>query len=173
MIDAVYALNKLGLKPGMSVSRAISKIGLDLNDCTDPLIAANKIISSFGGSPVSMPIQADIIAKALIEQAIIFGEEFDCEKAYAVAITKFQKIENTMPYVFAGSTEDMAPAKRPVAKEPRGGDKKARALEIYNKERGGPTPRPNGEIATMIAKELDITYANAYYYVSRVFAKYK
>lgn len=169
MIDSVYALNKLGLKPGMSITRAITKLGLDFNECTDPLIAANKVITSFGGQPSSMPIQADIIAKALVEQAILTGSDYDPEKAFKIALDKFAKVERTMPYVFAGSTEDKSPKTRAEVKEPRGGDKKAKALEIFNREKG----KTSGEIAQMIATEIDMTYANAYYYVSRVFAKYK
>jgi len=34
-----------------------------------------------------------------------------------------------------------------------------------NKDKG------NGEIAKLIATELEITYANAYYYVTRVFVR--
>ena len=169
MIDSVYVLNKLGFQPGMSVSRAINKLGLDFNECTDPLIAANKVITSFGGQPSSMPIQADIIAKAMVEQAILTGSEYDPEQAFKIALEKFAKIERTMPYVFAGSTEDKSPTTRTEVKESRGGDKKVRALEIFNREKG----KSSGEIAQAIAAELDITYANAYYYVSRVFAKYK
>jgi len=50
-------------------------------------------------------------------------------------------------------------------KVPKVNDKKVAAHRIFdaNREKG------NGEIATMIAGELEITYANAYYYVTRVF----
>ena len=46
-------------------------------------------------------------------------------------------------------------------------DKKAKALEIFeaNKSLG------NSDIAKKIAAELEITFANAYYYVTRVFSK--
>lgn len=169
MIDSVYALNKLGFKPGMSVTRAINKLGMDFGECTDPLVAANKVISSFGGTPVSQPIQADIIAKALVEQAIVTGTEYDPERATKIALEKYAKIERTMPFVFAGSSESKTPENLTAVKESRGGDKKQKALEIFNREKG----KTSGEIAQAIAAELDITYANAYYYVSRVFAKYK
>lgn len=165
MFDPVYALEKLGLQPSMSVSRAISKIGLDISESNDPLRAANKIITALNGLPVANPIHADIIAKALIEQAVIFGDSYSAEKAMAVANEKYDKIKRTMPYVFAGSSEDPTPKRNVEVKEKRGGDKKVRALEIFNREKG----KPNGEIAKMIAAELEITYANAYYYVTRVF----
>lgn len=163
MLDPVYTLNKLGLKPGMSVTRAITLIGLDINDSSSPLHAANKIITSLGGEPQAKPIQADIIAKALIEQAVIFGESYNAEKAMTAAKTKYDKIEKTMPYVFAGSEEQVGGTTE--VKSTRGGDKKVRALEIFNREKG----KSNGDIAKIIAAELEITYANAYYYITRVF----
>jgi hypothetical protein len=51
------------------------------------------------------------------------------------------------------------------AKQPKTNDKKVAAQKIFesNKDKG------NGEIAKLIASELEITYANAYYYVTRVF----
>lgn len=45
--------------------------------------------------------------------------------------------------------------------------KKVAALKLFeaNVDKG------SGEIARIIAKELEITYANAYYYVTRVFKR--
>lgn len=177
MIDAVYALNKLGLQPGMSVSRAISLIGTKIDDSSDPLRAANKIITSFGAQPVSNTIMANILAKALIEQAVLSGSSYDVEKSIAVASEKYLKIERTMPYVFAGSGEGSTPVlNKPVraggGKKSSGktNDKKTQALEIYNRESGkGLT---GTAIAKIIAEELEITVANAQYYVTRVFNKY-
>ena len=77
MIDSVYVLGKLGLKPGMSVTRAITAIGMRINDSTDQLKAANKIIISLGAKPVSNAAVADVIAKALIEQAVVRGEHYN------------------------------------------------------------------------------------------------
>jgi hypothetical protein len=62
-------------------------------------------------------------------------------------------------------------AKAPkAAKEPKEvkvNDIRVAALAIFeaNKEKG------NGEIAKMISAELKITYANAYYYVTRAFKR--
>lgn len=47
----------------------------------------------------------------------------------------------------------------------RSNDKKAAALRVFEANRG----KGQGEIARLIAAELEITYANAYYYVTRVF----
>ena len=62
MLDAIYQLNKLGLRPGMSVSGAITKVGLDISESKDPLAAANRIIVQFGSKPVGNAIVADIFA---------------------------------------------------------------------------------------------------------------
>lgn len=169
MIDPVYTLNKLGLAPGMSVSRAITTIGLMFSESSNPLNAANKVIVSFGGNPVSTPLHADIIAKALIEQAVLFGPNYDSEQAAIVAADKFKKISATMPYLFAATDSSTTSENRAGTEKSHSNDKKVNALEIYNREKG----KAGGEIAKIIATELDITYANAYYYVSRVFAKYK
>lgn len=177
MIDAVYALNKLGLQPGMSVSRAIHVVGLQIDESSDPLRAANKIITSLGAKPVSNTIMANVLAKALIEQAVLSGDTYNAESAVAVAAEKYLKIERTMPYIFAGSGEGSTPV---LNKPIRGGvgkksagksnDKKTQALEIYNRESGkGLT---GTAIAKIIADELEITVANAQYYVTRVFNKY-
>lgn len=47
------------------------------------------------------------------------------------------------------------------------GDKKVRALEICDKNNS----LANGPLAQIVQKELSITYANAYYYVSRVWKR--
>lgn len=60
-----------------------------------------------------------------------------------------------------------AAAKAKVAKQPKTNDKKVAALRIFDAN----GDKNNGAIATIIAKELEITYANAYYYVTRVFKR--
>lgn len=168
MVDAVQVLNNLGLQPRMSVTRAISKIGLDIIESTSQLEAANRIITMLGGTPVSKPVQADIIAKAMVEYAVNNSEYYLPDEAVVYALQKYHKIERTMPYVFAGTTESQTPV-RGIVKEKKTNDVKSAALEIYNREKG----KSGTEIAKTIAAELDITFANAYYYVGRVFAKYK
>lgn len=168
-VNVVAALKKLDLQPGMSVTRAISKIGLDILESSNQLEAANRIIIMFGGTPVSKPVQADIIAKSLVECAINNSEYYLPEDAMVVALRKYHKIEKTMPYVFAGTTETQSPLREGTAKPPKVNDIKTLALDIYNREKG----KTSAEIAKIIAVELDITFANAYYYVGRVFAKYK
>lgn len=54
-----------------------------------------------------------------------------------------------------------------VAKEPKVNDKRVAALAIFEANKD----KSNGAIAQMIATELEITYANAYYYVTRAFKR--
>jgi len=54
-----------------------------------------------------------------------------------------------------------------VTKEPKVNDKKVAALRIFESN----TDKGNGTVAKMISEQLEITYANAYYYVTRVFKR--
>lgn len=59
-------------------------------------------------------------------------------------------------------------AKAPtVAKQPKENDKKVAAMRLFDAH----LDKNNGAIARIIAAELEITYANAYYYVTRVFKR--
>jgi hypothetical protein len=53
-------------------------------------------------------------------------------------------------------------------KTARVNDKKAAAQKLFDENKA---QLKNGEIAQRIAQELNITYANAYYYVTRVFKR--
>ena len=57
-------------------------------------------------------------------------------------------------------------AEKPV-KAPKENNKKIAALRLFEAN----PDKNNGAIARMIAAELEITYANAYYYVTRVFKR--
>lgn len=65
------------------------------------------------------------------------------------------------------SAKKIAKEKTVKVKEPKTNTKKQAAMRIFeaNKDKG------NGEIAKLISTELEITYANAYYYVTRVFVR--
>ena len=52
-------------------------------------------------------------------------------------------------------------------KQPKVNDKKVAAQFIFDANKD----KSNGFIARLIEKELEITYANAYYYVTRVFKR--
>ena len=57
-------------------------------------------------------------------------------------------------------------AEKPV-KEPKENNKKIAALRLFEAN----PEKNNGAVARLIAAELEITYANAYYYVTRVFKR--
>jgi hypothetical protein len=68
------------------------------------------------------------------------------------------------------AVEAEARANLPVQppKESKVNDKKEAALRVFNENK---STMSNGKIAKLIARELEITYANAYYYVTRVFKR--
>jgi len=169
-MDLNYAFNRIGIKPHTSVTRAISAAGVFFSSFSHPGVGPNKMITWLGGKPIGNPVEADIIAKALLEQAVLLGvENYNFEAAMAVAQQKLAKIRITMPYAFAGSEVNAVNVSKTASKRasPRGGDKKERARVVFDRESG----KSDGDIARIIAAELQITYANAYYYVSRVFKK--
>lgn len=167
VINGKQVLKQYGIKTD-SVVKAIQQVGEDIGLSSDPLSYANSIISDLGGSDQYDLASARIIAKALVEQAII-QPDYDRPEAIAVADSKLEKIKKTMPYVFnpdevASSTST---TRVKAIKSTKSNDKKDRAKAIFDANKD----KTNGEIAQMIASDLNITYANAYYYVSRVFKR--
>jgi hypothetical protein len=170
VINAKQVLKTYGIKEG-SVVRAIQQVGEDIGLSSDPLSYANSIISDLGGTDQYDLASARIIAKALVEQAMT-QEEYDRPEAVVIADTKLDKIRKTMPYVFAESEAaadqiSSTTTSRVKIKSVKTNDKKPKAKAIFDANKD----KTNGEIAQMIAAELEITYANAYYYVSRVFKR--
>lgn len=159
--------------------RAIQRAQEIISKANDPLAAANKIITAFGCTAVIDPNQARILAKGLAEQVVTQGLDYDPVKAMKIVAERYIKIERTMPWLFAGTAENKTPvtgiqvgsstSHKKVAKPKRGGDKKERALVIFNTYAGKNIA--DSDVAKDIAKQLDITFANAYYYVTRVFKK--
>lgn len=175
-VDIQKVFKDLKIDPAKSVHRAIQDVGLLLDNSSNRLNAANKLIVRLGASPVSNERQAEVLAKGLIEQAFLNGQLYNAADAIEVVNEKYTKLLGTMPYLYALNQSQYDTA-NPESAEPRasGGrakkgdanDKKAAALDIFLKNKD----KKAGEVAQLIADELDITYANAYYYVSRVFAK--
>lgn len=161
-VDAKQVLFDYGIKTS-SVGGAIKQIGDVIDDSRDPLSLTNSIINQLGGVDQYDIVSAKILAKALIEQAMT-QDTYDIEKATKVAEGKLDKIRKDMPYVFAKADEEQ-PQQAP--KPSSSGDKKSKAQAIFNANK----TLSNGEIAKLIQTELNITYANAYYYVSRVFKR--
>lgn len=158
-----------------SVNRALTSFNKWLDDDKNGRRhVCNRLISDLNCKPVVHPVDAEIFAKALIEQVILTGEDFDPETATIAANARVEKIKAKMPELYAGvevEAYDDTGMIKPSKKAKRAGratevnDKKANARAIWEKHQG----KPAGEIAKIIAAELKITYANAYYYVSRVF----
>jgi hypothetical protein len=167
VINSKQVLKQYGIKTD-SVVKAIQQVGEDIGLSSDPLSYANSIISDLGGSDQYDLASARIIAKALVEQAII-QPEYDRPEAIAVADSKLEKIKRTMPYVFNPDEVATSTSRTKVKaiKSGKSNDKKDRAKTIFDANKD----KTNGEIAQMIASDLNITYANAYYYVSRVFKR--
>lgn len=163
IVDAKQVLSDYGIKP-YSVGGAIKQIGDTIDDARDPLSLSNSIINQLGGVDQYDLVSAKIIAKALVEQAMV-QDPYDSSRATKVAEGKLEKIRKDMPYVFTKAEEESVSELTP--KQAATGDKKTKAQAIFNANKS----LSNGEIAKLIQDELKITYANAYYYASRVFKR--
>lgn len=163
-VDAKQVLIDYGIKTS-SVGGAIKQIGDTIDDSRDPLALSNSIINQLGGIDQYDLVSAKILAKALIEQAMV-QDPYNTEEATKAADGKLEKIRKDMPYVFIKAEEeaDTQPIKQQSSSS---NDKKAKAEVIFKANK----QLSNGDIAKLIQKELNITYANAYYYVSRVFKR--
>lgn len=85
--------------------------------------------------------------------------------APATAVAGTEKAKAKEP---AKAKTETKKSTKPAVKEAKEENaKKLKAKKIFDKN----TSKSAGEIAGMIAKELEITYSNAYYYVTRVFGK--
>ena len=172
-MNATKTLEKLQIPTNLTVHHAIAKAG-ELIDCTvHPLSKANSIIKEFGGEQTENIVEARLLAKALVEQAFYARDRFDAINILN-AVNKVKQVSNKMPFIYQTSdaVEQAAKPKTITTKDnvvrasKSNNDKKAKALEIYKTL---DSTISASEKAKIIAKQLEITYANAYYYVSRVF----
>lgn len=92
-----------------------------------------------------------------------FDQYLADKRAREVARTAAAEALDTVEQAQEVAKEKTVKAKAPKA--PRVNDKKEAARRIFDANKG----KGNGEIAKLISTELEITYANAYYYVTRVF----
>ena len=160
MVDVQSVFKKYEINPKGSINRAIVSVSDRISEASDPLALSNSIIKQLGCTPMSCNIDAPIIAKALIEQAILMQADYVPDAAFKVAEDKLNKMKVNHPYMFVMKEKQLeATANKPT------NDKKARALEIFEANRG----KKPSDVAKLIQVELGITFANAYYYVSRVF----
>ena len=165
MVDVQSVFKKYNINPNLSIHRSIQGVGTDISESSDPLLKSNQIICKLGGTAIVDPIEAPIIAKCMVEQAILFTLQhrtFDPKQAMELATIKVADMKVKHPYLFVMKESSMEAT---VKSAKRSGDKKARALEIFEANRG----KKASDVAKLIQVELGITFANAYYYVSRVF----
>lgn len=162
-----------------SVNRALASFNAKLDDDRQRKhTICNRMITELGCKAVEHPVDAETFAKTLIEQVILNGEDYVPERAAITASARVEKIRQRMPELYAMEVEVVGATPEEIKfggvksakKAKRAGrgdtnDKKSAAFEIYNKH----ADKPAGDIARLIAADLNITYANAYYYISRVF----
>lgn len=164
-VNVEKVLEKAGVSKKLGVQRAVQATGDKIMNAADPLAVANSIVVGLGGKAQEDFPTARIMAKTMVAEAVD-SPVFVPEQAAKNATAKVAKLKETSKYLFEGANADATPKKRgrPAT---NGGDLKKKALEICEANKS----LTNGEIAQMIQKQLDITYSNAYYYVSRVFKR--
>jgi len=155
-MTALELLRKNDIPFNQTVHHAIARTGDLIDNAGYPLGKANFLIKQLGGQEVDNIVIAKLMAKSLIEQVYISKEDYNSDLAIVVAKAKVDKILHNSPYILQTS--------EPVSTAPVS-DKKAAARAIFDRMQGS-TP---GQIVKEIQNELKISYANAYYYVSRVF----
>lgn len=175
----VLSMKTMGFNPHGSAVVAVQRVQEIFEDAKDELASMNRIITTLGCTAVLHTVQARILAKTLTQEFVLRGGLYEAEEAMKVAAAKYIDMEKTMPFLFIASEGGVTPITKTavgggtrvakVQKAKRGGDKKERALVIFNTYAGKETA--DSDIAKDIAKQLEITFANAYYYVTRVFKK--
>lgn len=156
-MNALELLRKNDIPLNQTIHHAIARAGDVIDNDGHPLAKANFLIKQLGGQEISNIVIARLMAKSLIEQVYIQKDDYNGELANVVAKAKVDKIINNSPYIIQTSEPEVATA--PVS------DKKAAARAIFDRMQGS----TSGEIVKAIQNELKITYANARYYVDRVF----
>jgi hypothetical protein len=169
-INPVAIMESLGLDVDGSVSKAVNDLGMYFNESENKLASANTIITSLGGTEMSNELEADMMAKALIEQVMKTKESYSVEAAVTKATEKVARVLKKMPELKVAKEVTEVPTTTPSGRANKNNnEKKANAKVIYDRMNEGTTSQ--SAIAKQIASELDITFANAFYYVSRVFGK--
>ena len=171
------AFKTVGITEKMSPVAAIN--ATDLYICNDDpkastatiITRANGLLKLMGVEKFfSHHVEADIVAKSLIEQAILKGDAFVLGEAMAYAEDKIASIRIKMPWLFrdqvieAGSTEDATPTapRTKGANNSKNRDVPAMVAKIV-----ATGVNDRGEIVRQVAEELGIEYANAFYYVKK------
>lgn len=177
-VDALAVLKNLGISTDRSVHYGIQRVTEVLDSASSRLNAANRIIMQLGCQPQKEEKYAELVAKALIEQAYLTGRQYNPEAAIQVAQEKYQRILKNMPYIFIRTedtpvaTTDEGEARIVKTRAKKGGDndKRQAVYELYKQYLG---KMNNNQLAKKIAEELDLSPANVSYYINRVFSKEK
>jgi hypothetical protein len=165
MVDVQSVFKKYKIDPSRSINRLIQDVSVSISESSDPLVYSNHIINHLGCKPFLNAHDASIIAKCLIQTAVQKGKEYDPAEALADAEKKLANLRENHPYLFVMKESSTMEATATTSAAKRGGDKKAKALAIFEANRD----KKASDVAKLIQMDLGITFANAYYYVSRVF----
>ena len=161
-MTSVQFVTKKGIPLDQTVHHAIWAVGDVIENSSHPLKEANDFITKLGGQSEDNLVIARLMAKALVEQVYINKDKSIDQSHVDLAQAKVSKILNNNTYI---RTEPLQEQANKTRASKSGNDKKASARVIFDRMVG----ETSGTIAKAIASELKITYANAYYYVSRVF----
>jgi len=161
-------LSSLNLEPSTNVHRAIKAVGDIIDLSRDKLGTANEIIVGLGAPAVTKERTATVLAKGLIEQALVKGKEYKPEEAMAIVAGKYMRLVEDQPAVFSikNGVKSLANASVKTERASSSNNKKAAALAIFEANQG----QSKSEIARKISAEREISMANALYYVCRVFS---
>lgn len=165
MVDVQSVFKKYKIDPSRSINRLIQDLSTSISESSDPLVYSNHIINQLGCRPFLNLHDASIIAKCLVQSAVVRGKEYNADEALVAAEAKLANLRENHPYLFVMKESSNMEATATTSTTKRGGDKKAKALAIFEANRD----KKASDVAKLIQVELGITFANAYYYVSRVF----
>lgn len=164
MVDVQSVFKKYKIDPNRSINRVIQDLSTSISESSDPLVYSNHIINQLGCKPFLNTHDASIIAKCLVQSAVQKGKEYNPDEALVAAEAKLANLRENHPYLFVMKESSNMEATATTTTK-RGSDKKAKALAIFEANRD----KKASDVAKLIQVELGITFANAYYYVSRVF----
>jgi len=165
-MNAVATLEKMDINVGGSISRALTQFNMLAEQSGNRHSFCNRLIVELGGKTSDKPSVANVIALTFIEQVMKQDGEFDVDAANEAAADKVAQLAAKHPSIFVEGGEIVV--QQPVVKKKvarTGNPKKEQARLIFEREAG----QQQCEIAKIMAKEMKITFANAYYYVTRVF----
>ena len=174
-IDALAVLKDLDIDMDRSIHLGIQKVTERLSSATSKLNAANRIIMRLGCSPQKDDKHAELIAKALVEQAWRSGSVYDPVQAIQIAQQKYEKLFRENHFIFVETTQEPVDPEtgesRMIQKRAKKSndteapnDKEIAIRDIYTRLKG---TMSNNAIAKQIASELDLTVANVSYYITR------